>query len=148
MKLTKAGRIRLQEWIRKSWTSTKLKRAREGPLKVEVIPWNGGECAETRNIKIRKWRQECWARIFSLFREYNLQRLQSKQEESTEEEEMMQQQRMMIMKGLTKKMRSKGRMDTESRWRVSELLAADCEKAWIHTGWEDTLQKWCECWRK
>ena len=24
---------------------------------------------------------------------------------------------------------------------VSELLAADCEKAWIHTGWEDTMQK-------
>ena len=24
----------------------------------------------------------------------------------------------------------------------SELLAADCEKAWIHTGWEDTMQKW------
>ena len=20
--------------------------------------------------------------------------------------------------------------------------AADCEKAWIHTGWEDTMQKW------
>ena len=25
---------------------------------------------------------------------------------------------------------------------VSELLAADCEKVWIHTGWEDTMQKW------
>ena len=33
-------------------------------------------------------------------------------------------------------------MDAENRWWVSELLAADCEKAWIHTGWEDTLQKW------
>ena len=21
-------------------------------------------------------------------------------------------------------------------------MAADCEKAWIHTGWEDTMQKW------
>ena len=29
-----------------------------------------------------------------------------------------------------------------SRWSVSELLAADCEKAWIHTGWEDTMQEW------
>ena len=46
---------------------------------------------------------------------------------------------MMIMKDLIKKIRSKGRMDAESRWWVSELLAADCEKAWIHTtGWEDT----------
>ena len=40
---------------------------------------------------------------FSLFREYNLQRLQSKQEESTEDEEMMQQQRMAVMKDLIKK---------------------------------------------
>ena len=23
----------------------------------------------------------------------------------------------------------------------SELLAADCEKAWIHTGWEDIVHK-------
>ena len=33
-------------------------------------------------------------------------------------------------------------MDAESRWWVSELLAADCEKAWIHAGLEDILQKW------
>ena len=46
-----------------------------------------------------------------------------------------------IMKDLTKKIRSKGRMDAESRWWVSELLAADCEKAWIHPGCEDTMQK-------
>ena len=26
----------------------------------------------------------------------------------------------------------------------TELLAMDCEKAWIHTGWEDTMQKWYE----
>ena len=24
------------------------------------------------------------------------------------------------------------------------MLAADCEKAWIHTGWEDIMQKWCK----
>ena len=45
------------------------------------------------------------------------------------------------MKDLTNKIRSKGRTDAESRWWV-ELLAADCKKAWVHTGWEDTLQKW------
>ena len=56
----------------------------------------------------------------------------NKQEESAEEEEMKQQQRMKIMKDLTKKIRSKGRMDAESRWWVTALLAADCEKAWIH----------------
>ena len=51
-----------------------------------------------------------------MFREYNLQRSQSKQEESTEEEEMKQQQRMAIMKDLIKKIRSKGRMDAKNRW--------------------------------
>ena len=35
-------------------------------------------------------------------------------------------------------------MDAENRWWVTELLAADCEKAWIHPGWEDTMQKWYE----
>ena len=53
-----------------------------------------------------------------------------------------EQQRMKTLKDLTKKIRSKGRMDAESRWWVSELLAADCEKAWNHAGWEDTVQKW------
>ena len=33
-------------------------------------------------------------------------------------------------------------MDAKSRWWVSELFAADCEKAWFHTGWEDTMQRW------
>ena len=28
---------------------------------------------------------------------------------------------------------------------VAELLPADCEKAWIHPGWEDTMQNWYEC---
>ena len=27
---------------------------------------------------------------------------------------------------------------------LSELLATDCEKVWIHTRWEDTMQKWYE----
>ena len=33
-------------------------------------------------------------------------------------------------------------MDAESRRWVSELLAAGCEKAWVHPGWEDTMQVW------
>ena len=35
-------------------------------------------------------------------------------------------------------------MDARNRWWVSELLAKACEKARIHTGWEDTMQKWHE----
>ena len=38
----------------------------------------------------------------------------------------------------------KGRIDANNRWWVAELLAKDCEKAWTHTGWEDTMQKWYE----
>ena len=53
-------------------------------------------------------------------------------DELTEEEEMKQQQRMAIIQDLTRKIRSKGRMDAKNRWWVAELLAADCEKAWIH----------------
>ena len=45
---------------------------------------------------------------------------------------MNRQQRMKIMKDLTKKIRLKGRMDAGNRWCVAELLAADCEKAWLN----------------
>ena len=38
---------------------------------------------------------------------------------------------MVIMKDLIRKIRSKGRVDAKSRYWVSELLAVDCEKAWI-----------------
>ena len=63
------------------------------------------EGAQKHKIQQKKWREDCWARVFSLCREFNLQRLQSKQDESTEEEEMKQQQRMMIMKDLIKNIR-------------------------------------------
>ena len=43
-----------------------------------------------------------------------------------------------------KKIKSKGWMDSKNRWWVAELLAKDCEKAWTHTGWEDTMQEWYE----
>ena len=51
---------------------------------------------------------------------------------------------MKIMKDLTKKIRSKGRTDAKNRRWVTELLVADCEKAWSHPGWEDIMQKWYE----
>ena len=57
---------------------------------------------------------------------------------------MKQQQRTATMKDLIKKIRPKGRMDAENRWWVAELFAKDCERAWTHTGFEDTMQKWYE----
>ena len=96
---------------------------------------------QEQEIQNKKVERRLLARIFSLFREYNLHRLQSKPEESTAEEEMKQHQRMAIMRDRIKKIRSKGRMDAKNRWWVSEWLAEDCEKAWTYTGWEDTMQK-------
>ena len=47
------------------------------------------------------------------------------------------------MKDLIKKIGSKGWMPKNSWW-FAELLGKDCEKAWTHTIWEDTMQKWYE----
>ena len=77
-----------------------------------------------RKNKIYKIREsggeDCWARILASFGKYNTQ-FQSKQEESTEEEEMKQQKqqrRIVIMKDLTKKIRSKRRMDAKICTRI------------------------------
>ena len=48
---------------------------------------------------------------------------------------------MKVTKDPTKKIGSKGIVDAENRWWVAELLAADCEKAWLHPGQEKTMQK-------
>ena len=50
--------------------------------------------------------------------------------------------------GLTMKIRSKGRMDAERRWWLTELPAAVCEKAWLHPGEEETMHKWYAWWVK
>ena len=55
---------------------------------------------------------------------------------------MRQQQRMEVMKDIARKTRAKGRMYANNRSWVSEMLAADCERASLHAGWEDDMQKW------
>ena len=117
---------------------------RDGPMLEEVggDPSYREKYARTRDIK-----QESGVKTagqdFSLFREYNLQRLQSKQEESTEEEEMKQQQRMAIVKDLMKK------FDQKEGWMLktsggSRSCWRRTVRAWIHPGWEDTMHKWYE----
>ena len=64
------------------------------------------------------------------------------QESQTEEEEMGQQQRVKVETDKTKRIKSKGRMDANNSWWVSELRAADCNKAWLRPGWEDTMLHW------
>ena len=46
---------------------------------------------------------------------------------------------MELMKDLTRKIKPTERMDANCSWWVSELLAADCEKAWLHAGSENTM---------
>ena len=53
-----------------------------------------------------------------------------------------QQQRMKIMKDMTKNIRSKRKDGCRKSTAGAELLAADCEKAWIRAGEEETMQKW------
>ena len=63
----------------------------------------------------------------------------------TEEEGLKQQQRMNSMTDTTRKIKAKGRMDANNSWWVTDLLAADCTKAWLHPEWEDTMQHGYEC---
>ena len=85
---------------------------------------------------MRKWREDCWAIIFALFMEYNLQRLKSMHDDSTEGKEMKRQQRMKIMKDMTKKTRSKERMDAANRWWVAEFPAEKpCKNGML--GWKN-----------
>ena len=51
---------------------------------------------------------------------------------------------MATMTDLLKEIRSNGISDAKNRWWVAEILATDCEKAWTHAGWEDTMLKWYE----
>ena len=110
-------------------------RGRGSPLEWRLV-------RRSKKYRIRKWREDCWARILALFRVKSLQHLHNMHEDSTEEEEMKRQRRMKIMKDVTKKTRPNGRMDAENRWWAAELLAADCEKAWLHPEEDGTMQKW------
>ena len=56
---------------------------------------------------------------------------------------MKRQQRKEVMKDMAREIRSKVRMDATNRWWVTELLAADCEKAWLNPEEEETMQKGC-----
>ena len=58
------------------------------------------------------------------------------------EEEMKQQQKMKTMTNMIRKIKAKGRVDANRSWWVSELLAADCKKAWLHPKWMETMQRW------
>ena len=80
----------------------------------------------------RKWSEDCWAGNFSVVQRIYL----------AAKARHAQQQRMKVEKDMTRKIKAKGRMDTNNSWCVSELLAAAYEKAWLHAGSGDIMQKW------
>ena len=55
----------------------KVEESKQGTFKGRgnLLEWR--RVRRKKRYKIRKWREDCWARFFSFFREYNLQRLQS-----------------------------------------------------------------------
>ena len=99
----------------------KVEDSERGVYRGRGFPLEWRRVRKSRKYRIKKWGEYCRARTIALFREYNLQRRQSMHENSTEEEEMRRQQRMKVMKDMTKKIRSKERLDAGSRWWVSEL---------------------------
>ena len=59
----------------------KVEESKRGALKGRGNLLERRRVRKNKRYNIRKWGEDCWVRIFSLFREYKLQRLQSKQEE-------------------------------------------------------------------
>ena len=59
----------------------------------------------------------------------------------TTEEKVKQEQRLKTMTDMLRKIKAKSRMDANKSWWVSELLAADCKKAWLRPAL-DTEQQW------
>ena len=105
--------------------NTKSMIAREELIEEEVSFQSGGWSGESRNISFEDGGEDCWARIFSWFREYDLQRKQGVQESQTEKKEMRQQQRNESHERYDKE------HPVEGQNGDSELLAADCEEAWM-----------------
>ena len=72
-----------EKWRRKFWTRTAKRRLTEA--EAPFLEWR--RVRRSGKYRVRKWEEDCWARIFALFKEYNLQRRQSMHEDCTEESE-------------------------------------------------------------
>ena len=71
----------------------KVEESNREAFKGGGAPLEWRKVRKNKKYRIKKWGEDCWARIFSLFKELNLQRLQCNQEE-----EIKQKQRMMTIK--------------------------------------------------
>ena len=109
--------------------------------RVRAIGVENGLASQT--YQPRKWGEDCWARIFSWFGEYELQRKKGMKESQTEKEEMRQQQRMKVMMDMTRKINA-----TRAEWtrktvgRPVSACATHCKKALLHPEWGITVRRW------
>ena len=77
----------------------KVEESKREAFKGRGAPLEWRRVRGSKKYRIKEWRRRLLGKSLRLVqREYNLQRLQSKQEELAEEEEMKQQQRLRIMK--------------------------------------------------
>ena len=107
------------------WEKTKWRIAREELVEEEVAFRVEDGLGVSRNISFENGGEDCWAIIFSWFREYDLQRKQGVHGSQTEKKEMRQHQRHESRERYDKEHQVEGQNGD------SELLAADCEKAWM-----------------
>ena len=105
-------------------------------FKEEVRPRSGEWFEEARHTGLDNGvKIDCWARIFSWFREYNLELKQGMQEGSTEEEEMKQQKSMNVIKDMTRKSeQKKERMQTTVGGPVNYWLPTATKRGSIRDG--------------
>ena len=135
-----AWRTLADKFVEEVLEKYKVKVSKSGAIKGRGEP---SECWMVQRVKKyqpQQWGEDCWAKTFWWFRDYDLQRKQGMQESLTEKEEVRQQQRMKVVTDLTNKIKSKGRMHTDSSTSVSELLAADCQKNVLYPGLEAMVQ--------
>ena len=130
--------------LREKWREEVLEKfdgARKNAYKLrgETLEWRIVQ--REKGYQPRKCCEDCWATVYSWLMDYSLSRSKRMQEAgNTDEEERKQEQRMKTGTDRTRKIKAKGRMDANNGWWVSELLAADCKKAWLNPESENTMQ--------
>ena len=117
----------------RSWTCTKWRTAKEEHAEAEVCLWSGDEYEEARKIECANGVKTVGQGSSLGSVKYHFQRIQSVKEGFEVQQSG---------EGYDTKIEADGRMDANSSWWVSELLAVECPEAWLHAGFEDTMQKW------
>ena len=65
----------------------KVEDSKRGASKGRGAPLEWRRVRRSKKYRASKWREDCWARVFSLFREKTLQHLQSKRDEAAAKNE-------------------------------------------------------------